>query len=152
MRINLKQIATKVAMQAVGGFGAVQIAKFIPATLGGERANPFIKAGVVCILGGFLASKKGVMSEIGQGMMTIGGLMIGQAVAPNSFPRIAGVGEVGIAEDDAYVQGYLDGADDEAIASSEDEAELIGQVGDAEDFVAGDEPENEVGCVDNFTV
>jgi hypothetical protein len=151
-KINLKQVATKVALQAVGGFGAVQVAKFIPATLGGEKGNPIIKAGIVCLLGGFMSTKKGMMSEIGQGMMTVGGLMLGNAFLPNQFPKIAGIGAA-LAEEDAYVQGYLDGGDDEAIASAEDEAELLEEIGDAEDFVAGsEEDEDEVGCVDEFTM
>lgn len=66
MKFNLKKQLPDAAGLAVGGIATGYVNKFVPI------ANPKIKAAVPVVLGLLLAGQKGILSNIGKGMIAVG--------------------------------------------------------------------------------
>jgi len=102
-KLNIKKAATDVAALTIGSVGAGFVQKYIPVE------NAMIKAAAPLALGVVLMGQKGMLSQIGAGMVARGGNDLARAFAPDVISGLEN--EInGIDEDDFNV---LEGTDED---------------------------------------
>ncbi len=105
MKALKKQNLTQFAGLAIGGAAASKVSNIkLPVNLPAP-----IQSALPLILGVFLAGKKGMIGDIGKGMVAAGGAKLINALVPS----------LGIGSDDSMIQDYMiEGADGYALAGA----------------------------------
>jgi len=90
-KLNLKKSVTEGAGLIVGGIGANYVTKFVPIQ------NESIKSAIPIVAGLFLMGQKGMLSQVGAGMIAVGG---------SNLAKSFGIGDV-----DQDLNGLFDDMD-----------------------------------------